>query len=93
MQRKAANTILQKSTVTTKVPKEASSGDDDANELTTATNGMEGSATDALEGAVDKLRMALEDMTAVCILEGFQKQDHLVLVDAVLKELGEIMIF
>jgi len=37
---------------------------------------------------VDKLRMALEDMTAVCILEGFQKQEHLMLVDSILKELG-----
>jgi hypothetical protein len=37
---------------------------------------------------VDKLRMALEDMTAVCILEGFQKQEHLMLVDSLLKELG-----
>ena len=38
---------------------------------------------------VDKLRMALEDMTAVCILEGFQKQEHLMLVDSLLKELGK----
>ena len=37
---------------------------------------------------VDQLRMALEDMTAVCILEGFQKQEHLMLVDTILKELG-----
>jgi len=37
---------------------------------------------------VDQLRMALEDMTAVCILEGFQKQEHLMLVDSILKELG-----
>ena len=41
------------------------------------------------EGMVDKLRIALEDMTAVCILEGFQKQEHLVLVDSILKELGK----
>ena len=38
---------------------------------------------------VDQLRMALEDMTAVCILEGFQKQEHLMLVDSILKELGK----
>ena len=38
---------------------------------------------------VDQLRMALEDMTAVCILEGFQKQEHLMLVDTILKELGK----
>jgi len=30
----------------------------------------------------------LLDITAVCILEGFQKQEHLMMVDAVLKELG-----
>ena len=41
------------------------------------------------EEAVDKLRLALEDITAVCILEGFQKQEHLLLVDTVLKELGK----
>ena len=38
---------------------------------------------------VDQLRIALEDMTAVCILEGFQKQEHLMLVDSILKELGK----
>lgn len=37
---------------------------------------------------IDKLKMSLEDLTAVCILEGFQKQEHLMLVDTVLKELG-----
>ena len=39
--------------------------------------------------AVAKLRQSLLDITAVCILEGFQKQEHLMMVDAVLKELGE----
>ncbi len=37
---------------------------------------------------VELLKTALEDVTAACILEGFQRQDHLMLVDAVLKELG-----
>jgi len=37
---------------------------------------------------VEKLKLCLEDITSVCILEGFQKQEHLVMVDAVLKELG-----
>ena len=37
---------------------------------------------------VAKLRQSLLDITAVCILEGFQKQEHLMMVDAVLKELG-----
>ena len=44
---------------------------------------------DVTQEMVDKLRMALEDMTAVCILEGFQKQEHLMLVDSLLKELGK----
>lgn len=39
--------------------------------------------------AVAKLRQSLLDITAVCILEGFQKQEHLMMVDTVLKELGE----
>ena len=46
--------------------------------------------TTVTQDMVDKLRMALEDMTAVCILEGFQKQDHLMLVDSLLKELGMV---
>jgi hypothetical protein len=29
---------------------------------------------------VEKLKQCLEDITSVCILEGFQKQEHLVLV-------------
>jgi len=37
---------------------------------------------------VDKLKQCLEDITSVCVLEGFQKQEHLVMVDSVLKELG-----
>lgn len=41
------------------------------------------------EEAVHKLKNALEDCTAVCILEGFQKQEHMMLVDAILKELGK----
>eukprot|EP00094_Tigriopus_californicus_P012644 TCALIF_12222-PA protein Name:"Similar to TOMM70A Mitochondrial import receptor subunit TOM70 (Homo sapiens)" AED:0.21 eAED:0.21 QI:0/0.4/0.5/0.83/1/1/6/169/580 len=40
--------------------------------------------------SVNKLRMALEDMTAVCILDGFQKQEYLMLVDTILKELGRV---
>ena len=36
-----------------------------------------------------KLKTALEDCTAVCILEGFQKQEHMMLVDTILKELGK----
>jgi len=39
-------------------------------------------------GQVEKLKQCLEDITSVCILEGFQKQEHLLMVDAVLKELG-----
>ena len=37
-----------------------------------------------------KLKTALEDCTAVCILEGFQKQEHMMLVDTILKELGKL---
>jgi len=37
---------------------------------------------------VERLKVALEDLTAVCILEGFQKQDHLMLVDTLVKEIG-----
>ena len=50
-----------------------------------------GALNDATEYAVavEKLRQSLLDITAVCILEGFQKQEHLMMVDAVLKELGE----
>ena len=42
--------------------------------------------------AVQKLKLSLEDLTAVCILEGFQKQEHIMLVDTVLKELGEFIL-
>ena len=34
------------------------------------------------------MKQCLEDITSVCVLEGFQKQEHLVMVDSVLKELG-----
>jgi len=37
---------------------------------------------------VEKLKQCVEDITSVCLLEGFQKQEHLVLVDQVLRELG-----
>jgi len=37
---------------------------------------------------VEKLRQCVEDITGVCLLEGFQKQEHLMLVDQVLRELG-----
>ena len=40
------------------------------------------------EYQVEKLKQCLEDITSVCVLEGFQKQEHLVMVDSVLKELG-----
>lgn len=39
--------------------------------------------------AVNKLKQSLLDITSVCILEGFQKQEHLMMVDTILKELGE----
>ncbi len=39
---------------------------------------------------VDKLKMALEDITSACILDGFQRQDQLMMVDAILKELGKL---
>ena len=41
------------------------------------------------EEVVRKMKIALEDMTAVCILEGFQKQEPMLLVDTMLKELGK----
>ena len=53
-----------------------------------ATGSTVSEETTVTQDMVDKLRMALEDMTAVCILEGFQKQEHLILVDSILKELG-----
>ena len=40
------------------------------------------------EEVVRKMKIALEDVTAVCILEGFQKQEPMMLVDTMLKELG-----
>ena len=41
------------------------------------------------EEVVRKMKIALEDVTAVCILEGFQKQEPMMLVDTMLKELGK----
>ena len=41
------------------------------------------------EYQVEKLKQCLEDITSVCVLEGFQKQEHLIMVDSVLKELGK----
>jgi len=40
------------------------------------------------EVQVEKLKQCVEDITSVCLLEGFQKQEHLVMVDQVLRELG-----
>jgi len=40
------------------------------------------------EVQVEKLKQCVEDITSVCLLEGFQKQEHLLLVDQVLRELG-----
>lgn len=37
------------------------------------------------------LEQALEDLTAVCIIESFQNQATLVNVDRVLKELGKLL--
>jgi len=42
---------------------------------------------------IEKLKTALEDMTAVCIMEGFSKQDHMILVDNIIKELGAEFFF
>ena len=44
---------------------------------------------EGLEDIVTKLKTSLEDCTGVCILEGFQKQEPMILVDAILKELGK----
>ena len=46
---------------------------------------------EGLEDIVLKLKTSLEDCTGVCILEGFQKQEPMILVDAILKEVGEIL--
>lgn len=40
------------------------------------------------ETQVEKLKQCVEDITSVCLLEGFQKQENLLLVDQVLRELG-----
>ena len=45
--------------------------------------------TEDLEDKVAKLTQCMEDITSVCILEGFQRQEHMMLVDAILKELGK----
>ena len=37
---------------------------------------------------MEKLKQCLEDWTSVCVLEGFQKQEHILMVENVLKELG-----
>ena len=34
------------------------------------------------------MKMGGQDITSVCVLEGFQKQEHIMMVDSVLKELG-----
>ena len=46
---------------------------------------------EGLEDIVLKLKTSLEDCTGVCILEGFQKQEPMILVDAILKELGKML--
>lgn len=45
----------------------------------------------ALEQSGD-LAQCLEDVTAVCILEGFQNQSSIVQADRVLKALGKAMV-
>ena len=45
--------------------------------------------SDDLSDKVAKLTQCMDDITSVCILEGFQKQEHMMLVDAILKELGK----
>lgn len=42
----------------------------------------------AKKAHVDKLKQCLEDITSVCILEGFQKQEHLMMVDAMLSSIN-----
>ena len=44
--------------------------------------------TEDFEYQVEKMKQCLEDITSVCVLEGFSKQEHLMMVDTVLKELG-----
>ena len=70
--------------------KAASNGSfDPTKSLESSSNSTTSAESTVTQDTVDKLRMALEDMTAVCILEGFQKQEHLMLVDSILKELGK----
>jgi len=40
------------------------------------------------EVQVEKLKQCVEDITSVCLLEGFQNQKYVVMVDQVLRELG-----
>lgn len=40
------------------------------------------------EEKIPKLERALEDITAACILEGFSRKDHLLLVDSIIKDVG-----
>ena len=51
--------------------------------------GTKDNTEEELRDVVAKLKMALEDATAACILEGFQRQDHVMMVDSVLKDLGK----
>jgi len=43
---------------------------------------------DNFQVQVDKLKQCVEDITSVCLLEGFQNQKYVVMVDQVLRELG-----
>jgi hypothetical protein len=45
------------------------------------------------EEIVAKLKSSLEDLSAACILEAFGNPDRMVLVDAVIKELGSYSIW
>ena len=67
----------------------SNSSSDLTKSLESSSNSTTSAESTVTQDTVDKLRMALEDMTAVCILEGFQKQEHLMLVDSILKELGK----
>lgn len=42
---------------------------------------------------LDNLDLALEDYTAICIIETFNNQDSLTVVDRILKEIGEFLLF
>ena len=45
--------------------------------------------TEDINDKVVKLTQCMDDITSVCILEGFQKQEHMMLVDSILKDLGK----